>query len=88
VPYVICPHCAVTSYVVRTSRDRGDPCPSCDEPLPDRAGAALDSPQRSSPAGHGPLRRVDPSVEALQIELLQDVPEAERDAVVRGLTGP
>lgn len=41
---------------------------------------------RLTPAGHGLLRRVDPIVEALQTELLQDVPKAERDAVVRGLT--
>ena len=32
---------------------------------------------RLTPAGHGLLRRVDPIVEALQMELLQDVPEAE-----------
>lgn len=41
---------------------------------------------RLTPAGRGLLRRVDPIVETLQTELLQDVPEAEREAVVRGLT--
>jgi DNA-binding MarR family transcriptional regulator len=41
---------------------------------------------RLTPAGRGLLRRVDPIVEALETELLQDVPKAERDAVMRGLT--
>ena len=41
---------------------------------------------RLTPAGHRQLRRIDPIVAALQTELLQDVPEAERDAVVSGLT--
>jgi DNA-binding MarR family transcriptional regulator len=41
---------------------------------------------RLTPTGRDLLRRVDPIVEALQTELLQDVPKAERDAVVRALT--
>ncbi|HEY1508429.1 MAG TPA: hypothetical protein VGF93_05470, partial [Solirubrobacteraceae bacterium] len=48
-PYVICPRCAATTYVVRTSLDRGDPCPSCDEPLLDHAGVI-------SPAWPGAIR--------------------------------
>jgi DNA-binding MarR family transcriptional regulator len=40
---------------------------------------------RLTPAGRGRLRRVSPSVEALQNELLADVPEGDREVVVRGL---
>ncbi len=40
---------------------------------------------RLTPAGHGMLRRVRPIVDGLQEELLQDVPAAEREVVVRGL---
>jgi DNA-binding MarR family transcriptional regulator len=40
---------------------------------------------RLTPAGHGMLRRVTPTIETLQAELLEDVPAAERDIVVRGL---
>lgn len=38
-----------------------------------------------TPAGHGVLRRVTPIVEAVETELLQDVPEPEREIVLRGL---
>ena len=41
---------------------------------------------RLTPAGRRLLRLIAPVVEALQTELLQDVPEAERDGVIRGLT--
>ena len=40
---------------------------------------------RLTPAGHGMLRRVTPSINALQAQLLEDIPAAERDVVVRGL---
>lgn len=36
-PYVVCPTCDVTSYVIRTSLMRAEPCTSCDGPLDDRA---------------------------------------------------
>lgn len=40
---------------------------------------------RLTRAGHGMLRRVTPIVDALQEELLQDVPEPDREVVVRGM---
>lgn len=40
---------------------------------------------RLTPKGSGMLRRVAPIAAALQDELLQDVPEQEREIVVRGL---
>jgi hypothetical protein len=56
-PYVMCPSCAVTSYVVRTSLNHGDPCPSCDEPLPDRA--TVISPARPAAVRDTRARRGD-----------------------------
>lgn len=43
-------------------------------------------PTQLTPAGHRRLRQVDRIVEAVQTELLQDVPEAEREVLVRALT--
>lgn len=40
---------------------------------------------RLTPAGNAMLRRVNPSLDALEGDLLQDVPPAERETVVRGL---
>jgi DNA-binding MarR family transcriptional regulator len=40
---------------------------------------------RLTPAGRGMLRRVTPIVEALQADLLQDVPDEDREVVIQGL---
>jgi hypothetical protein len=36
-PYVICSHCHVTSYVSLSYLQRSEPCPACDTPLGERA---------------------------------------------------
>lgn len=52
-PYVICSHCHVTSYVSLSYLRRNEPCPACDTALSEQATAVAPATALSAPDKRG-----------------------------------